>query len=168
MTLRQLLAKHEHSGNNLVVSHHDLGEARGKQELFARQSPALESAARTRARSKAQFRPTGSKGGGGQVAHRDARFGEPHLRDRNEEEVRGYREALDLIQGGPASITEPRIKQLRTSWVAAKSGMPALTGKRRGYHRKRPDGTSHPFQDLAGRENPGAMKTFSRALGREP
>ena len=44
-------------------------------------------------------------------------FGKAALRDRDEEEVRGYRDALNLIhtQGADLPISEETIRQLRSS-----------------------------------------------------
>jgi Fic family protein len=76
----------------------DLGEARGKQELFTRQSPQrlkilrehalIESAVSSNRIEGVEVEP-------GRV--KTIVFGMPSLRDRNEEEVRGYRDALKLI-----------------------------------------------------------------------
>jgi len=83
----------------------DLGEARGKQELFVRQSPQklkvlrehalIESAVSSNRIEGVEIEP-------GRV--RTIVFGKPLLRDRNEEEVTGYRNALQLIHGEAARV----------------------------------------------------------------
>ena len=76
----------------------ELGEARGKQELFTRQSPerlrvlrehaVVESAVSSNRIEGVEIDPT---------RVRSVVLGQDKLRDRNEEEVRGYRLALKLI-----------------------------------------------------------------------
>ena len=82
----------------------DLGEARGKQELFTRQSPQKLKALREHALIESAISSNRIEG----VEVERSRvgtvvFGKSRLRDRDEEEVRGYRKALDLIHTrGPA------------------------------------------------------------------
>lgn len=76
----------------------DLGEARGKQELFTHQSPQRLEALREFALIESAVSSNRIEG----VTIERSRvgtviFGKPLLRDRNEEEVRGYRDALELI-----------------------------------------------------------------------
>lgn len=76
----------------------DLGESRGKQELFTRQAPQLLKALREHALIESAVSSNRIEG----VEVEPSRigtliFGRPALRDRNEEEVRGYREALKNI-----------------------------------------------------------------------
>src|SRR5947199_4187604 len=76
----------------------DLGEARGKQELFTHQSPQRLKVLREHALIESAVSSNRIEG----VEVDPARvqtlvFGKPHLRDRDEEEVRGYRDALKLI-----------------------------------------------------------------------
>src|SRR4051812_16523573 len=76
----------------------DLGEARGKQELFTKQSPQKLKALREHALIESAVSSNRIEG----VEVDQARigtivFGNTLLRDRDEEEVRGYRQALDLI-----------------------------------------------------------------------
>jgi len=83
----------------------DLGEARGKQELFARQAPQRLKALREHALIESAVSSNRIEG----VEVDQARigtiiFGKPLLRDRNEEELRGYREALTLIHGEGANL----------------------------------------------------------------
>lgn len=76
----------------------DLGEARGKQELFTKQSPQRLKALREHALIESAISSNRIEG----VEVDKSRigtlvFGKPLLRDRNEEEVHGYREALKMI-----------------------------------------------------------------------
>lgn len=98
MTFRQFLTKPEMIPAATAWYLADLGEARGKQELFTRQSPQrlrilrehslIESAVSSNRIEGVEI----DKDRVGTVV-----FGMPMFRDRNEEEVRGYREALRLI-----------------------------------------------------------------------
>jgi Fic family protein len=93
----------------------DLGEARGRQELFTRQSPQKLKVLREHAIIESAVSSNRIEG----VQVDQARigtvlFGKSHLRDRDEEEVRGYRDALKLIheQGRNLRITEELIREL--------------------------------------------------------
>ncbi len=95
----------------------DLGEARGKQELFTRQSPQKLKALREHALIESAISSNRIEG----VEVEQARigtviFGQSLLRDRDEEEVRGYRDALRLIheQGGDLPVNEETILRLHT------------------------------------------------------
>ncbi len=76
----------------------DLGEARGKQELFTRQSPQRLKVLREHALIESAVSSNRIEG----VEVDQARvgtiiFGRSHLHDRNEEEIRGYQQALKKI-----------------------------------------------------------------------
>ncbi|MGH9461605.1 MAG: Fic family protein [Vicinamibacteria bacterium] len=76
----------------------DLGEARGKQELYRRQAPQVLKVLREHAVIESAV--SSNRIEGVVVDPRRVRtvvLGKSHLRDRNEEEVRGYRDALNLI-----------------------------------------------------------------------
>ncbi len=93
----------------------DLAESKGKQELFTRQSPQklkvlgehalIESAVSSN-------RIEGVEVDKSRIA--TLMFGKAALRDRDEEEVRGYRDALNLIHqnGAKLPLTEATIKKL--------------------------------------------------------
>lgn len=93
----------------------DLGEARGKQELFVRQSPQKLKALRENAIIESTVSSNRIEGVEidreriGTVV-----FGKANLRDRNEEEIRGYRNALDFIHkhGKVLEINEELIRHL--------------------------------------------------------
>src|SRR6266536_4767126 len=93
----------------------DLGQALGKQELFTRQSPQKLKALREHALIESAIsshRIEGVEGDKSRVG--TLIFGKPALRDRDEEEVRGYRDALKLIHesGSKLPISEATIKRL--------------------------------------------------------
>lgn len=93
----------------------DLGEARGKQELFTKQAPQKLKVLREHALIESAVSSNRIEG----VTVDQARvatviFGKSLLRDRDEEEVRGYRDALKLIheQGAKLRVSEDSIRQL--------------------------------------------------------
>src|SRR5438874_11834337 len=76
----------------------DLGEARGKQELFTRQSPQRLRVLREHALIESAVSSNRIEGVTvDQDRIRPVVMGKARLRDRDEEEVRGYRDALRLI-----------------------------------------------------------------------
>ena len=83
----------------------DLGEARGKQELFTRQAPQRLKTLREQALIESAVSSNRIEGvtvEPGRV--RELILGKPLLRDRDEEEVRSYRDALTLIHENPAAL----------------------------------------------------------------
>jgi hypothetical protein len=106
MTLRQILSGLETIPALTGWYLADLGEARGKQELFTRQSPQRLRALREHALIESAVSSNRIEG----VEVEKDRigtivFGKPIPRDRDEEEVRGYRDALALIHEDPAHLT---------------------------------------------------------------
>lgn len=93
----------------------DLGEARGKQELFTRQAPQRLKALREHALIESAVSSNRIEGvtvEPGRV--RELILGQPLLRDHEEEEVRGYRDALTLIHENAAAlpVNEATIRKL--------------------------------------------------------
>ncbi len=83
----------------------DLGEAKGKQSLFTQQSPQKLKALREHALIESAVSSNRIEG----VEVEPSRigtvvFGKALLRDRDEEEVRGYRRALELIHSRGAKL----------------------------------------------------------------
>lgn len=114
-TFRQLMVKTEGIPTATAWYLADLGEARGKQELFTKQSPQRLRVLREHALIESAVssnRIEGVEIDGARVG--TVMFGQPVLRDRNEEEVRGYREALRIIhdEGAALSISEETVLQL--------------------------------------------------------
>lgn len=115
MTLRQLAAEPPTLPTRTTWYLTDLAEARGKQELFTRQSPQKLKLLREHALIESAISSNRIEG----VEVDRSRvgtliFGKPALRDRDEEEVRGYRDALKLIHesGAKLPINEATIKKL--------------------------------------------------------
>ena len=115
MTLRQFAAGIESIPAATSWYLADLGEARGKQELFTRQSPQVLKVLREHALIESAVSSNRIEG----VVADQARiativFGRAQLRDRNEEEIRGYRDALKRIheQGPEMRVSERTIREL--------------------------------------------------------
>jgi Fic family protein len=93
----------------------DLGEARGKQELFTRQAPQRLKALRDHALIESAVSSNRIEGVTVDRSRiRTLILGKPQLRDRGEEEVRGYRDALQLIhsQGPKLPVSERTVLRL--------------------------------------------------------
>ncbi len=115
MTLRLFSQRLESVPASTSWSLAELGEARGKQELFTRQSPQRLKVLRDHALIESAVSSNRIEG----VEVDQSRiativFGKPSLRDRDEEELRGYREALTLIhkQGPELRVSEETILKL--------------------------------------------------------
>jgi len=115
MTLRQFASKPETIPTIASWYLSDLGEARGKQELFIRQSPQRLKVLREHALIESSV--SSNRIEGVEVEQRRIGtiiFGRSHLHDRNEEEVRGYRNSLKWIheQGARLAISEETILEI--------------------------------------------------------
>lgn len=93
----------------------DLSESRGKQELYTNQSPQKLKALREHALIESAVSSNRIEG----VTIDEKRvatviFGKPPLKDRDEEEIRGYRDALNLIhqEGKNLTVSEKTIMHL--------------------------------------------------------
>jgi hypothetical protein len=105
MTLHKLAAEPPTLPTRTTWYLTDLAEARGKQELFTRQSPQRLKVLREHALIESAISSNRIEG----VEVDKSRvgtliFGKPALRDRDEEEVRGYRDALKLIHESGAKL----------------------------------------------------------------
>ena len=114
-TLKQFSSKPETIPASTSWYLADLGEARGKQELFTKQSPQRLKVLREHALIEGTVSSNRIEG----VTVDQARigtviFGKSLLRGRDEEEIRGYRDALKLIheQGAKLPVSETTIKKL--------------------------------------------------------
>ena len=142
----------------------DLGEARGKQELYTRQSPQRLKALREHALIESTVSSNRIEG----VEVDKSRiativFGKPLLRDRDEEEVRGYRRALTWIheQGRDLPISEETI--LRLHRLTRGDGWDAGQYKEKDADiiEKFPDGRSRVrFKTVAAADTPIWMKAL--------
>jgi Fic family protein len=117
MTLRQLAERPQTVPTATTWYLSDLGQALGKQELFTRQSPQKLKTLREHALIESAVSSNRIEG----VEVDPSRigtvvFGKGLLRDRDEEEVRGYRDALKLIheEAGKLSLAEETIRRLHS------------------------------------------------------
>jgi len=115
MTLRQFAAEPATLPVSASWYLADLSEARGKQELFTRQAPQKLKILREHALVESAISSNRIEG----VEVDKSRvstliFGKSALRDRDEEEVRGYRNALKLVHEGGSNlvVSESTIKKL--------------------------------------------------------
>jgi Fic family protein len=115
MTTLQLLAGKPNIPTTTAWYLADLGEARGKQELFTKQSPQRLKVLREHALIESAISSNRIEG----VTVDQSRvkavvLGKSLLHDRDEQEIRGYRDALKLVheQGARLSISEKTILRL--------------------------------------------------------
>ncbi|MCW5970697.1 MAG: Fic family protein [Blastocatellales bacterium] len=158
MTLRQLAEQPETIPMATSWLLADLGEARGRQELFTRQSPQKLKILREHALIESAI--SSNRIEGVTVEHSriaEVVLGKAKLRDRDEAEVRGYRDALTLIhdQTTGLPISEDTILRLhRLSHVGAGD---AGQYKEHDSHiiEKRPDGRVRVrFKTVAAAQTP--------------
>ena len=105
MTLRQLAAEPPTLPMRTAWYLTDLAEARGRQELFSRQSPHKLKVLREHALIESAVSSNRIEG----VTVEQSRvkavvLGKALLRDRDEQEIRGYRDALKLIHEQGAKL----------------------------------------------------------------
>lgn len=115
MTFRQFSAKPEAIPTSASWYLADLGEARGKQELFTRQTPQRLKVLREYALIESAVSSNRIEGVEvDQARVRTIVLGKSELKDRDEEEVRGYRDALKLIheEGAGLPVSEETILRL--------------------------------------------------------
>jgi Fic family protein len=115
MTFKQFAGKLETIPASTSWYLADLGEARGRQELFTRQAPQKLKILREHALIESAV--SSNRIEGVTVDQRRIKaviLGKELLHDRNEEEVRGYRQALDLIhsRGATLPVSEQTILEL--------------------------------------------------------
>jgi Fic family protein len=139
----------------------DLSEARGKQELFTKQAPQKLKVLREHALIESAVSSNRIEGVTvDQTRVATVIFGESLLRDRDEEEVRGYRNALKLIhdQAAKLPLSEATIKRLHRLmrgdiWDAAK-----YQQQDSDIIEKYPDGRERVrFKSVAASETPAFM-----------
>lgn len=95
----------------------DLSAARGRQEVLTRRSPQRLEALRENAMIESAISSNRIEGVEIEASRAQAVvLGRPKLRDRNEEEVRGYRDALQLIHQAHQrlAVTEESIRELHS------------------------------------------------------
>lgn len=140
----------------------DLGEARGKQELFTKQSPQKLKTLREHAiieSAVSSNRMEGVTVDRSRVA--TVIFGKSLLRDRDEEEVRGYRDALKLIHENSRKLeaNEKTIRHLHSMARANAGDAGQYKKKDSDIIEKFPDGRQRiRFKTVPARETPRVMK----------
>ena len=139
----------------------DLGEARGKQELFTRQAPQRLKVLREHALIESAVSSNRIEGVTVEQARvRTIVLGKSHLRDRDEEEVRGYRNALKLIheQGAKLPVSEDTILRLHKLAKAGVGDAGQFKEKDSDIIEKYPDGTSRVrFKTVSPTQTPAYM-----------
>jgi len=162
MTLKQFSAKLETIPASTSWYIADLSEARGKQELFTKQTPQRLKALREHALIESAV--SSNRIEGVQVDQSRVHtiiLGRAPLRDRNEEEVRGYRNALKLVheKGAQLPISEETIIELHRLtrgeiWDAGK-----YKEKDSDIIERYPDGRQRVrFKTVVAMETPNAMR----------
>jgi Fic family protein len=161
MTLRLLAAEPPTLPTRTMWYLTDLAEARGKQELFTRQSPQKLKVLREHALIESAISSNRIEG----VEVDKSRittliFGKAALRDRDEEEVRGYRDALNLIheRGDKLPISEATIQKLHNLSRGEIWDAGAYKEKDVDIIQTFADGRSRVrFKTVSPEETPGAM-----------
>jgi Fic family protein len=140
----------------------DLGEARGHQDLFTTQSPQILDALRES--SVVESAVSSNRIEGITVEQRRIGtliFGHSQPRDRNEEELRGYRDALNWIHAESAHIelSEPNILKLHAMIRGEIWDAGCYKEKDCDIIETYPDGRSRVrFRTVSAAETPGAMR----------
>lgn len=140
----------------------DLGEARGRQELFTRQSPQRLRVLREHALIESAV--SSNRIEGVQVAPSrvgTVLFGRSMLQDRDEEEVRGYRDALDLIhrQGAGLPISEEITQRLHSLTRGEVGDAGQYKTKNADIIERYPDGRERVrFKTVSALQTPASME----------
>ena len=142
----------------------DLTERRGKQELFTKQSPQRLRVLREHALIESTVSSNRIEG----VTIEQSRvkpviLGKSLLRDRDEEEIRGYRDALKLIheQHNRLSISEKTIKQLHIISRAKIGDAGKYKTKDSDIIEKYADGRSRiRFKTVSAKQTPSFMRNL--------
>ena len=147
----------------------DLGQAVGKQGLFTRQAPQRLKVLREHAMIESAISSNRIEGVEVDPARvRTIVFGKPSLRDRNEEEVRGYRDALALIHGDAAGLPVSEDTILRLHRLSRGDIWDAGRYKEQdgAIIEKYPDGRERVrFRPIAAAETPTAMRELVALWG---
>lgn len=115
MTLRQIEDGRLHIPMSVSWYLSDIGPAQGKQDLFTRQSPQKLKILREHAIAESTI--SSNRIEGVEIDRKRVGtviFGKPDLKDRNEQEVGGYKDALNLIHssGSELPVSEKSVLQL--------------------------------------------------------
>lgn len=145
----------------------DLGEARGKQELLTKQSPQRLKVLREHALIESAISSNRIEG----VTVDQSRvkavvLGKALLRDRDEQEIRGYRDALKLVheQGAKLSISEKTILRLHRLSRANIGDAGTYKQKDSDIIERSPDGRVRVrFKTVTARKTPAAIHDLIEA-----
>lgn len=148
----------------------DLGEFRGRQELFTKQSPQKLKVLKEHALIESAVSSNRIEGVEVDRARiQEIVLGRSHLKDRSEEEVRSYKDALKLIheQSSELSVSEDTVLKLhRISrgeiWDAGKYKEKKCRHHRKTSGRKR----KNSFQNRRSVQNPCLYQRIGSNLGR--
>ena len=161
MTTLRLLAEKPNIPTTTAWYLADLGEARGKQELFTKQSPQRLKVLREHALIESAISSNRIEG----VTVDQSRvkavvLGKSLLRDRDEQEIRGYRDALKLIheQGAKLAISEKTILRLHRFSRANIGDAGKYKAKDSDIIERSPEGRVRVrFKTVSARKTPAAM-----------
>jgi Fic family protein len=161
-TLRRLVANATQIPMTTAWYLADLAEAKGRQQLFTRQAPQRLKALREHAIIESAV--ASNRIEGVEIDPSRARaviLGNPAPRDRNEEEVRGYRDALRLIHGSAErlKISEETILDLHRISRGGAGDAGQYKGRDIDIIETFPDGRSRiRFKPVSARATPKAMR----------
>lgn len=148
----------------------DISEARGKQELFTRQSPQKLKVLREHALIESAVSSNRIEGVQvDQARIKTVVLGKSRLRDRDEEEVRGYRDALKLIheQGAKLGITEELVRRLHRLCRAGAGDAGQYKERDSDIIEKYPDGRQRVrFVTVRAVDTPQYMRDLVNCWGR--
>ncbi|MBI5745390.1 MAG: Fic family protein [Nitrospirae bacterium] len=169
ITLRQFSNKPENIPAIASWYLADLGEARGKQELFTRQAPQRLKVLREHALIESVVSSNRIEGVTvDQTRIRTIVLGKSHLRSRDEEEVRGYRNALKTIheQGAKLPVSEDTILRLHKLTKGGIGDAGQHKEKDSDIIKKYPDGTSRVrFRTVSPAKTPAYMAELIELWG---
>lgn len=161
MTLRQFSHRPESIPATTSWYLADLGEARGKQELFTKQSPQRLKVLREHSLIESAVSSNRIEGVTVEQSRiRTVVFGKSHLRDRDEEEVRGYRNALKIIheQAAKLPVSEDTILRLHKLAKGEIGDAGQYKEKASDIIEKSPDGTFRVrFKTVSPAQTPAYM-----------
>lgn len=145
----------------------DLAEAKGRQQLFTRQSPQRLKALREHAMIESAIASNRIEGVEIEPSRvRAVVLGSPAPRDRNEEEVRGYRDALRLIYSSSDElpISEATIRELHRISPGDTGDVGEYKSRDVDIIEMTPDGRSRiRFKTVSARRTPKAMRDLVAA-----
>jgi len=145
----------------------DLGEHLGKQELYTRQAPQKLKALKEHAIIESAVSSNRIEGVTVDPARvKEVVFGRAHLRDRDEEEVRGYRKALELLhtKSSALKVSEDTIRELHRLARGGIGDAGKYKSRDSDIIERYPDGRARVrFKTVAANETPRYMKLLVKA-----